>query len=236
MAHAGGMGAHPIESGPDRILMYLVVALLLWTGTALSASSPQRPRVAITDVTLIDVEHADSIASRTVLIDGGRIAASVASRDARIPADAQRIDGRGKFLIPGLVDMHVHVFNGASKRPPNDWMFPLFIANGVTAVREMNAGTGDMATVRQWRTQAAAGVLVAPRILAAGIAASGRTPDEARLRVDAAADAGADFIKVFSDVPAAQWQAILDEARVRSLTVAGHVPAGVPLLVAARAG
>jgi hypothetical protein len=52
------------------------------------------------------------------------------------PAPTQRIDGRGRFLTPGLVDMHVHLFNNASGRPPNDWAFAPFVANGVTAVRE----------------------------------------------------------------------------------------------------
>jgi imidazolonepropionase-like amidohydrolase len=213
----------------------LLAATFHCTGGA-AAPSPQRAVIAITDVTLIDVEHDDSIGSRTVLIEGGRISAIVASRDARIPADAQCVDGRGKFLIPGLVDMHVHLFNSYSKRPPNDWTFPLFVASGVTAVREMNAGTNDVATVRQWRTRTEAGELIAPRIVAVGIAANGHTAVEAKTRVDAAADAGADFIKVFSEVPNVEWRAILDEARARSLPVAGHVPAGVTLLAAAQAG
>lgn len=219
-----------------RMIPGLLVALLFAGHAALAALSSQQPVIAITDVTVIDVEHDRSIDARTVLLESGRIVALTASADAQIPANAQRVDGRGKFLIPGLVDMHVHLFNGYSKRPPNTWAFPLFVANGVTAVREMNAAPGDMAIARQWRARAAAGELVAPRIVEAGVAANGRTTAEARARVDAAAAAGAEFIKVFSEVPAAQWRAILDEAHTRLLPVSGHVPAGVPLPVAAQAG
>jgi imidazolonepropionase-like amidohydrolase len=155
---------------------------------------------------------------------------------AAIPAGAARVDGRGRFLIPGLVDAHVHLFNNASKRPPNTWAFPLDIANGVTGVREMAALPEDIATVNTWRASLDDGTLVAPRILAAGVVVYGSTPAETVQRVDLAASARADFVKVFSGVPAANWRAILDEARNRELPVEGHVPAGVPALVAAEAG
>jgi len=82
----------------------------------------------------------------------------------------------------------------------------------------------------------AKGELVAPRILAAGVVVQGSSPGDAAQQVDAAAGAGADFIKVFSEVPESNWRAILDASRRRSLPVAGHVPAGVSLLAAATAG
>jgi len=213
-----------------------VPALLACTTRAPANPLPPKQSIAITNVTIIDVEHDRSIGARTVLVDNGRIASIEVPRSAHVPSNAQRVDGRGRFLIPGLVDMHVHLFNLSSHRPPNDWMFPLFVANGVTAVREMRGDTVTMALVKQWRAQLDKGEIIAPRILAAGIPADGPTPGDARHQVDAAADAGADFIKVFSEVPAANWRAIMDEARKRSLPVVGHVPAGVSLLEAARAG
>jgi imidazolonepropionase-like amidohydrolase len=197
---------------------------------------PERKAIAITETTVIDVEHGRSLGPRTVLVDAGVIVAIVAPGDARVPVEAERVDGRGKFLIPGLVDMHVHLFNLSSHRPPNDWTFPLYLANGVTAVREMNADAASIALVKGWRKRLEDGDLIAPRILAAGIAVYGSSPDDASREVDAAADAGADFIKVFSEVPASHWRAILAAARARSLPVVGHVPAGVALLDAAAAG
>ncbi|HEV7489200.1 MAG TPA: hypothetical protein VGO25_00240, partial [Rhodanobacteraceae bacterium] len=220
-----------------------VVALLFGMVAAAGVSVPRvhaatpsgRPPVAITDVTVIDVEQGRAIGPRTVLIADGRITA-IQSTESHIPDDAERVDGRGRFLIPGLVDMHVHLFNNASHRPPNTWTFPLFVANGITAVREMAGIPASIAIVNQWRKAAAEGTLVAPRIVAAGVVAYGPSPDEALRQVDEAADAGADFIKVFSDISAPSWRAVIKESRRRSLPVIGHVPAGVSVLAAAEAG
>jgi imidazolonepropionase-like amidohydrolase len=153
-----------------------------------------------------------------------------------VPEGAERIDGRGKFLMPGLVDMHVHLFNNASHRPPNTWSFALYVANGVTGVREMAALPDSLATVKQWRGAAADGRLVAPRIVAAGVVAWGPAPDEAAHQVDLAADAGADFIKVFSELSEPAWHAVLEAAQRRALPVMGHVPAGVSAVTAAESG
>jgi imidazolonepropionase-like amidohydrolase len=218
------------------VMAPLLLALTAWLGAALAMTPPPRQTIAITDVTVIDVEHGRSIGPRTVLVENARIVAIAVPRELHLPADALRVDGRGRFLIPGLVDMHVHLFNLSSHRPANDWAFPLFVANGITGVREMRADAASLELTRQWRKDFDAGRLVAPRILADGIAVYGRSPDDAARQVDAAADAGADFIKVFSEVPESNWRAILDEAKKRSIAVAGHVPAGVPLLAAARAG
>jgi imidazolonepropionase-like amidohydrolase len=213
-----------------------VLALFVCTVAAHANPLPDRHAIAITDVTIVDVEHARSFGPRTVLVDDGRIVAIDAPRGAHIPTDAQRVEGHGRFLIPGLVDMHVHLFNNASHRPPNDWTFPLFVANGVTAVREMNTLATSVTMVNRWRQSLDQGEIVAPRIVAAGVAVQGHTPAEAVAQVDAAADAGGDFIKVYSEIPAPNWRAVLDEARARSLPVAGHVPAGVSSLAAATAG
>jgi len=132
--------------------------------------------------------------------------------------------------------MHVHLFNLSSHRPPNDWTFPLFVVNGVLGIRDMRADAASMLLTKRWRKALADGELVAPRILADGIAVFGSSPEDAAHQVDAAADAGAEFIKVFSEGPAAHWRAIIQQARLRSLPVVGHVPAGVSLLEAAQAG
>ncbi|HMB43622.1 MAG TPA: amidohydrolase family protein [Luteimonas sp.] len=222
-----------------------VLSVLLATATpTLAGDAPtgaQSPpsvdaALAIDGVTVIDVESGRSVGPRTVVVDGGRIVAIARARDLRIPANARHLDGHGRFLIPGLVDMHVHLFNNASRRPPNDWAFPLFVANGVTGVREMNVAPASIPVVNQWRASISNGELIAPRILAAGVAAWGPSPADATRQVDEAADAGADFIKVFSEVAAPEWNAILEAAKRRGIPVAGHVPAGVSLLEAARAG
>lgn len=215
--------------------MRALLAVCALAAVSAQAAPRDRPPIAIVAVRIVDLEHDRSPRPRTVLIDDGRIVAIADPRTAQIPANALRVDGRGRYLIPGLVDMHVHLFNRYSRRPPNEWTFPLFVANGVTAVREMNADAAAIAQVRQWRRERDGGG-VAPRILAAGVAVHGETPDDAAKRVDAAADAGADFIKVFSELPPAHWLALLAAAQRRSMPVVGHAPARVPLLTAATRG
>jgi imidazolonepropionase-like amidohydrolase len=218
-----------------RCLLLLFV-LCTAVPVCLRAAPAPRPAVAITGVSVVDVRRGRRSGPRTVVIEDGRIVAIDSARGAKIPDGAQRVDGRGRFLIPGLADMHVHLFNLVSRRPPNDWMFPLYVANGVTSVREMNADAGAIAQVARWRTQFDAGELVAPRIVAAGIAVRGDSPTDAAHQVDAAAAAGAEFIKVFSEIPAANWRAALDAARRHWLPVAGHAPAAVALADTASAG
>jgi len=214
----------------------VITAMSLSTAAVHGAPLPEQHTVAITNVTVVDVATGRLSGLRTVIADSGRIVSNVPSHDAHIPVQAVRVDGRGRFLIPGLVDMHVHFFNLSSHRPPNDWSFPLYIANGVTAVREMRGDATSMVLVSRWRKAFDAGEFAVPRILAAGIAVDGESAQDAALQVNAAADAGADFIKVFSEVPTTHWRAILAAAKARALPVAGHVPAGVTLLDAAAAG
>jgi cytosine/adenosine deaminase-related metal-dependent hydrolase len=213
--------------------LWCLAAGVIWASAAHAEPPPARSPIAITDVAIVDVERGGTIGPRTVVIDGGRIAAITAPADARIPPGARRIAGDGRFLIPGLVDLHVHLFNRASRRPPNDWAFPLFVAAGVTAVRDMNTGIADLAQVARWRAAVERGDLVAPRIVAAGTAVHGRSPRDAADQVAAAAAAGADFIKIYSEVPEAHWRAIRQAAAARRLPVVGHAPAGVPLRDAA---
>lgn len=213
-----------------------MLALLLGTMVARAAPGPGQPAMVITDVTIVDVDGGRTVGPRTVVVKDGRIVSIDAPGVATVGDFIQRVDGRGRFLMPGLVDMHVHLFNLSSHRPPNDWSFGLYIANGVTGVRDMRSDAASMLWVKRWRKAVDSGQLVAPHIVAAGIAVNGRTPEDAAAGVDAAVDAGADFIKVFSEVPATQWRAILAEARARSLPVLGHVPAGISLMDAANAG
>ncbi len=115
----------------------------------------QRPIIAIENVAVVDVVRGEIVKPRTVLIDNGRIAAIGEPDAIDIPSATVRVDGGGRYLMPGLVDMHVHLFNNASHRAPNDWAFPLFVANGVTGVREMSTEPAAMAVVNGWREKVA---------------------------------------------------------------------------------
>ena len=197
---------------------------------------PARPTLAIENVAIIDVVKGRVTGPRTVIITGGRISAVADPAKAVIPPAAMRVDGKARYLMPGLVDMHVHLFNNASHRPPNDWALPLFVANGVTGVREMRANVSDLPTIERWRGAVANRELIAPRVIAAGVAVRGDSPDDARRKVREAAAAGAAFIKIFSEVPASNWRAILEETQLLTIPVCGHIPAEVSALTAAKAG
>jgi imidazolonepropionase-like amidohydrolase len=205
-------------------------------GTLQSVEPSDRSSIAIENVAVVDVVRGQIVQLKTVLIVDGRIA-EVAEPDAiTTPKAAVRVDGRGRYLMPGLVDMHVHLFNNASRRPPNEWAFPLFVANGATGVREMRTEPWEMPVVEVWRFKAARGEIVAPRVLAAGAPANGGTVDVSRQMVRDAKKLGIDFIKIFSEVREPQWRAILAEARALGMPVCGHIPAQVTLLEAATAG
>ena len=185
---------------------------------------------------MVDVTRGEITRPRTVVILGGRITAVGETEATDVPPAALRVDGHGRYLMPGLVDMHVHLFNNATNRLPNEWAFPLFIANGVTGVREMAAKPADIATIRDWRGASARGDLTAPHVLAAGVSIPFGSPVAARQWLREAHAAGADFAKVFSPVTKRNWRALLEEARKLRMPVCGHIPDEVTLLEAAKAG
>ena len=220
-----------------KVAAAIGVCGLLSVGHAPGTPAEQgRPNIAIEEVSVVDVVRGVVDRPQTVLVEDGWITAIGPPGEIHVPRGCLRVDGRGKFLMPGLVDMHVHLFNNATHRPPNDWTFPLFVANGVTAVREMAASAEDIRQLASWRRARNVGSLIAPRVVAAGIPVFAAANAPASAQVRAAAAAGADFAKVFSNVPEMDWRAIMEEARSLAFPVCGHVPAQVRLLDAAVAG
>jgi len=222
-------------------LLALVATFLVWGSPCLTRAhdlvhAPELPPIAIERVAVVDVERGEIVTPRTILVVDGRIAAIGEPGAVAISPGALRVDGREHYLMPALVDMHVHLFNNFTRRPPNDWAFPLFVANGITAVREMSSEPAQMPMINRWRDAVERGDLIAPRVLAAGMPVRGDSPDAVRRLVREAHAAGADFIKVFSEVRESHWRALLDEARAHRMPVCGHIPAEVSVLTAATAG
>lgn len=232
----------------------MCIAWLFWLtpiagALCLSSEAPARHRapVAIQDVTVVDVATGVLVPSQTVLIVGSRIHAVGFTGSVRVPPHATLIEGEGKYVIPGLVDAHAHLFNNVSRRPPSTWAFSLFVAQGVTGVREMWTQPAQAAIVDTWRRELAEGNLLAPRILAAGALVDGpgawapsmpkvATPTEGPGFVHEVAQAGLDFIKVYAHLPPETYRAILDEAHSARLPVDGHAPLLVRAADAAQAG
>ncbi len=195
-------------------------------------------------VHVVDVQAARVSAARRVVVMGNRIRAVGRVDKIGLPRGARVIDGRGKYLIPGLWDMHVHVY---APRAAN-FLYPLFLANGVTGIREMAQPLG-LDSLHQWRREIASGVRVGPRIVGTGPLVeaddAGSTvytrqvtsPDAARRVVDSLKSAGADFIKIHSGTMSrAVYFALLAEARRVKLPVAGHLPASVTAMEASDSG
>lgn len=224
------------------ILLSLMLPLLF----ALSASAQQEQpspagALVFTNVTVIDVAARDSRQAarlnQTVVVSGSRITA--AGEKVRVPAGSQVIDAAGKYLIPGLWDMHVHALRRGDAA--GNW-FPLFLANGVTGVRDMGSTKEALLSIRK---RIASEHLLAPRLVAAGPPLDGSppqsgigvgTPAEARQAVASLKEAGVDFIKVYNLLSRETYAAIAAEAKRRGLPLAGHVPISMTALEASDAG
>lgn len=229
----------PLTHGSFR----LVAALLVSAGAAACGPGPAGTDagagvVAIVDVTVVDGSDPAPRPGQTVVVEGRRIARVGPSGEVRPPRGARVLDGRGRWLIPGLWDMHVHV-----DAPGGRDVLPLYVANGVTGVRDM-ASAWD--TLRAFRAGIDAGALVGPRIYASGPYVEGgdvpiahvtaTTPEEAAVAVDSLARLGVDFVKLHSQLERDVYLAAAHAARARGLRVAGHVPRSVGAREAVEAG
>lgn len=213
-------------------MMRLIVSLSLAASVAMAPAQSLQPSLAITNVSIISMIAGDPLLlDHTVLISGDRISAVGPSRSTNVPSSAQQIDGRGKYLSPGLADMHVHL--EYFDQPD---ILALFLQNGVTTVRNMDGRP----YLLEWKKRIAAGELLGPRIYTAGPLLDGTppvrpdntvVPTEAVARAEVAAQAAAkyDFIKVYSALSPEAFNGIVAAAREHRLPVAGHVPRAVGL-------
>jgi imidazolonepropionase-like amidohydrolase len=195
--------------------------------------------IAIAHVNIVDVVAGNIRADQTVIVTDNRIAAAGAATATKIPAGVTSIPGQGKYLLPGLWDMHVHLRSDREKPDlplsrENESILDLFLPNGVVGIRDMGGDLSDQ--VIQWRNEIRAGKREGPYILTAGRKLDNdppiwpgsigvASPDEARQAVRQVSDTGADFVKVyFRDVAPAIFKAVIEEAHSRRLKVTGHKP------------
>ncbi len=220
------------------VLFSLVFVFLVFVTSWVSAqqTAEKKPSVLImTHVTVIDAAGGPARADSTIVVTGDRITGIGETAKVRVPEGAQVVDATGKFLIPGLWDMHVH--------PHGSEYLPLFIANGVTGIRVMWGSPED----HEWRKEIEAGHLLGPRMVIASPLVDGPKPywpgsisvsneAEARGVVDKAKESGADFVKVYQFLPRDLYFAIADEAKKQRIAFAGHVPIAVSAVEASNTG
>ncbi len=207
------------------------VAGLLALGfqTSAIAAQARQTDLAIEHVTVIPMTRDTALRDHTVFVRGDRIEWIGPSNTARVPAAARRVDGRGKFLIPGLADMHVHLRSTQH--------LSQFVAAGVTTVRNMHGGPQHIA----WRERVAAGTLTGPTIFTAGppLGQYRVNPDprftgvsttaEAERVVRQQVEAGYDMIKVIQRIKPPVFRHLMSVARAARMPVVGHVIPGVGL-------
>lgn len=225
---------------PDRRALPVVAALLLATAATQAPPTP----VTIHHVAVVDVEAGTVLRDRTVLLDDGRIRSIAAA--TKTPADGVVVDGTGKYLIPGLWDLHVHLRH---RRAPAV-MMPQYLVHGVTGVRDMDADCpvdaepSDVCLpdMIEWRRRIDAGEMVGPRLLA--LSSGAWNPpwdaplDEAAVRevVKRARARGADLMKVYYRPRPQAFEWFMDEARRQGMPVSGHVPLRITLREASDLG
>jgi imidazolonepropionase-like amidohydrolase len=211
---------------------------------ACSCSSHPPPSFAITHVTVIDATGAAPQPDMTVFLADEQIAAIGPSKSVFIPHETKTFDATGKFLIPGLVDMHAHLTGAGEPTGSREFILPLLLANGITTVRDMG---GDLESLLKLRKEIEDGKLQAPRIFFAGPYLDGNPPffqpslvvtnsTEAGEDVRSLTLRGADFIKVQSNLSRDAYFAIADVCRREHITFVGHVPDRVTVSEASDAG
>jgi imidazolonepropionase-like amidohydrolase len=203
-----------------------------------------RAPIAITHVTVIDTTGGPARADMTVGFEGDRITEVRPTGRARVGSVGRVIDGTGKFLIPGLWDMHIHAFFGNWVPGGREVTLPLFIANGVTGVRDMGS---DIDPVLAARRDTARGLLLGPRMVVAGPMLDGpKSQFPASISIAGEEDGrrcirmlkrrGVDFIKIQSYLPRDAYFAIADECRKQKIAFVGHVPDAIRASEASSAG
>ena len=223
---------------------FLLAGLVATLSFGCASEPPAAPTAsdafAIENVTVIDVETGERSTDQTVLVRGNQIAEAGPAGQVQVPAGARIVDGSGRFLIPGIWDMHVHALRAPQRA------LPLAVARGVTGVRDMGA---TIAMVPETRAAIANG-LVAPRLYLAGENLEGvpgqrpghppntvlSTPEEGREMVRRLAEVQVDFLKAHTALKRDVYDAILDEAQGFGLPVDGHLQPGMDITEASDAG
>ncbi|MET4075599.1 amidohydrolase family protein [Hymenobacter sp. UYCo722] len=220
-----------------RFSQRLCIALLLTSGAA------RAQQLTIVHANVVDVATGNIRPDMTVVIAGKRIVR--VSPSARVnPKVGKVVDATGQYLIPGLWDMHTHVYFDGTAAAGTDLILPLFLANGITGIRDMGS---ELDSILKARADIAAHRRPGPRMIISGPMLDGpkspykasiaiATPEDGRQAVDRLKARGVDFIKVQSLVPREAYFAIAAEAKKVGMALDGHVPDAVRATEALTAG
>ncbi len=197
--------------------------------------------VALIGATLIDGSGGPALPDAVVVVRGSRIESIGTRAGFQLPERTREVDVSGRWIIPGLIDAHVHLTDGNAG--VLDWALPRYLAFGVTSVRDVH---GKLVTALELRDALGRGTREGPRVYSAGAMIDGlpttyadaigaNRPADARKAVDRLVNAGADFVKIYTRIDPALLGALLDEAETFNLRVTGHLGL-TDAVAAARAG
>jgi hypothetical protein len=219
-----------------------VLALLLSSTVTAEETKAATHDTAFLHVTVIDATGAPPRREMTVLVSGARISAIANAADASVPERARIVDGAGKYLIPGLWDMHVHIAWDDLMLRHRESLARLFVANGIVGVRDVGS---DLEALQRWRREVEARAAVGPHIVAGGpILVDHESPwsetqigteAEGREAVRNLKQRGADHVKVILQNREVYF-AIASEADAQSIPFIGHVPESVTTAEASDSG
>lgn len=182
---------------------------------------------AFTNVSVITMEDERVLEAQTVIVIGDRIVEIGATEEVDVPSAATTIDGEGRYLMPGLAEMHAHVPGADGAYAQEDVVF-LYVARGVTTARGMQGRAGQLAL----REQARDPEFLSPTLYLAAPSLSGNSvdgPDHARALVNQYADEGWDLLKAHEGLTIEEYDAIAATANARSIPFGGHVSDAVGL-------
>lgn len=232
-----------MKNAPRLPHALLLVLCAFAVGMQAEAQTPPLHHLAFVGVDVIPMDRERVLNDHVVVVQNGRITALGPTATTAIPDEARQIDGRGKYLIPGLIDMHVHLL--ADTRIDDSYLeneLAVMLAQGVTTTR-IPIGRPELLTVRE---QLARGEKLGPRLYVAGPQLMGfafggnrhlvRTPEEAAAAVRADQAASYDFIKLTFGLPPDVYDAIVAAAQETGIPLMGHVDPQVGLEHALAAG
>jgi hypothetical protein len=224
--------------------VFLLMILLFNTGKAFcqkNRESNTTGNVAIVNVNIIEVEDGTVLENRTIIIKDNYITEIGPSNKLKHQKQVRIINGKGKYIIPGLWDMHAHTSSETNTR---GIVYPLFIANGITSLRVMSADCFDpcwplsmnITQSRKLQKDVKSGKLIGPRTILGSIYVNGaRAGDSSTIKAPATLEHGSqlvslllerdvDFIKISDGIPRDAYFGIAKEAKRQNIPFAGHNP------------
>jgi imidazolonepropionase-like amidohydrolase len=234
---------HIVHRARRRWLCILVAAAGLSSCATTRVEQEGEPRTLIRDVTVIPMDRPGSLPHRDVLMAGERVIAVARAGSVRARPSDRVIDGSGKYLMPGLWDMHSHALMGGTG--PAREALSLYLANGVVGVRDLGSTMEDLTAAKR-ELPVGSGL---PNVVAGGPLLDGprqpwqqkmalalNTVDEARTAAERLAEGGVDFLKIYNNLSEEQFAAVAQVAKRRGLPMAGHVPFKLSLETVSAAG